>query len=117
MKYFIEMRKLLILSSTLQQIRTQYLLGPIWELNHLKRDFNRTNVSRSVISDSLLPHGPSGFSVHGILQARIQEWVAIFFSRGSSQPKDQTRVSCIAGIFFTSEPPGKDQGTTSGFCQ
>jgi len=37
----------------------------------------------------------------GILQARILEWVAIPSSRGSSQPRDQTQVSCIAGIFFT----------------
>ena len=38
---------------------------------------------------------PPGFSVHGILQARILEWVTIPFSRGSSQPRDQTQVSCI----------------------
>ena len=42
-----------------------------------------------------------GSSVHGILQARILEWVAISFSRGSSWPRTQTRVSCIAGRFFT----------------
>ena len=42
-----------------------------------------------------------GSSVHGILQARILEWVAISFSRGSSQPRDKTQVSCIAGSFFT----------------
>ena len=42
-----------------------------------------------------------GSSVHGILQARILESVAISFSRGSSRPRDQTRVSCIAGRFFT----------------
>ena len=42
-----------------------------------------------------------GSSIHGILQARILEWVAIPFSRGSSQPRDQTQVSCIAGGFFT----------------
>ena len=41
-----------------------------------------------------------GPSVHGILQARILEWVAIPFSRGSPQPRGQTRVSCIAGGFF-----------------
>ena len=41
-----------------------------------------------------------GSSVHGILQARILEWVAIPFSRGSSQPRDWTQVSCIAGGFF-----------------
>ena len=44
---------------------------------------------------------PPGFSVHGILQARILEWIAIPFSRGTSQPRDQTLVSCIAGRFFT----------------
>ena len=42
-----------------------------------------------------------GSSVHGILQARILEWVAMPFSRGASQPKDQSWVSCIAGRFFT----------------
>ena len=42
-----------------------------------------------------------GSSVHGILQARIVEWVAISFSRGSCQPRDQTLVSCIADRFFT----------------
>ena len=44
---------------------------------------------------------PPGSSVYGILQARILEWVAIVFSRGSSQPREQTWVSCIAGRFFT----------------
>ena len=42
----------------------------------------------------------SGASVHGILQARVLEWVAIPLSRGSSQPRDWTQVSCIAGRFF-----------------
>ena len=41
--------------------------------------------------------------VHGILQARILEWVAFPFSRGSPQPRDQTQVSRIAGRFFTSQ--------------
>ena len=40
---------------------------------------------------------PPGSSVHGILQARMLEWVAISFSRGSSQPRNRTRMSCIAG--------------------
>ena len=48
-----------------------------------------------------------GSSVHGILQARILEWVAIPLSRGSSQPRDQACISCTAGRFFTTEPPGK----------
>ena len=40
-------------------------------------------------------------SIHGICQARMLEWIAIPFSSGSSQPRDQTQVSCIAGSFFT----------------
>ena len=52
--------------------------------------------------DSSLP----GSSVHGILQARILEWVAIPFTRESSPPSDRTCVSCIAGRLW-SEPPGK----------
>ena len=40
------------------------------------------------------------YTVHGILQARILEWVAFPFSRGSSQPREQTQVSCFAGRFF-----------------
>ena len=44
---------------------------------------------------------PPVSSAHGILQARIQEWVAIPFSRGSSQLRDGTQASCIAGRFFT----------------
>ena len=48
-----------------------------------------------------------GSSVHGISQARILEWVAVSFSRGSSWPRDQIHVSCIAGSFFTTELPRK----------
>ena len=43
----------------------------------------------------------SGSSVHGIFQARVLEWIAISFSRGSSQPRSRTQVSCIAGRHFT----------------
>ena len=45
---------------------------------------------------------PMDYTVHGILQARILEWVAFPFSRGSSQLRDRTQVSHIAGGFFTS---------------
>ena len=46
-----------------------------------------------------MDHSPPGSSVHGILQARILEWVAMPSSRGSSQPReDQTRVSCVSFI-------------------
>ena len=49
------------------------------------------------------PMEPASSSVHGILQARILEWAAMPFSRGSSQPRNQTHisVSCIAGRFFS----------------
>ena len=50
---------------------------------------------------------PSGPSVHGILQARILEWVAIPFSRGSSSPRDRTWVSALQADPLLSEPPGK----------
>ena len=45
---------------------------------------------------------PTDCIIHGILQARTLEWVAFPFSRESSQPRDQTQVSCVAGGFFTS---------------
>ena len=45
---------------------------------------------------------PMDYTAHGILQARILEWVALPVSRGSFQPRDQTQVSHIAGRFFTS---------------
>ena len=60
-------------------------------------------ISCSVVSNSLLLEDCRlpGSSVHGILQARILEWVAIPFSRGSSWPRDQTWIFCISGGFFT----------------
>ena len=48
-----------------------------------------------------MDYSPSGSSVLGILQERILEWVTISFSRGSSQPRDQTQVSHIVGRFLT----------------
>ena len=80
----------------------------------------------SVMPDSATPIdcSPPGSSVHGILQARILEWAAISFSRGSSPPRDQTRISymspALAGGFFitgttwdpVSVPEGKSQEGT-----
>ena len=57
------------------------------------------------MSDSLQPHW---LTVHGLLQARILEWVAFPFSRGSSQHRDRTQVSRIADGFFTSWTTRKD---------
>ena len=48
----------------------------------------------------------TGSSVQGISQAGIWDWVVISYSRGSSQFRDLIHVSCIAGGFFTAEPPG-----------
>ena len=59
--------------------------------------------SHSVMSESLRPHGLSlpGSSIHEIFQARVLKWVAVSFSRGSSQPGGWTWVSCIADRCFT----------------
>ena len=54
------------------------------------------------------------WTVHGFLQARILEWVAFPFSRGSSQPRDGTQVSCIAGGFLTSWATGKPKNIGVG---
>ena len=56
--------------------------------------------SHSVVSNSFRPHGL--YTVYGILQARILEWVAFPFSRGFFQSRDRNQVSRIAGGFFTS---------------
>ena len=53
------------------------------------------------------PCDPMDNRVHGILQARILEWAAVPFSRGSSQPRDQTQISHVAGRFFTSGATGE----------
>jgi len=54
------------------------------------------------------------YTVHGILKARILEWVAFPFSRGSSQPRDQTQVSRIADS-LPAEPPGKLEWSLKSF--
>ena len=59
-----------------------------------------------VVSNSLQPHG--------LLQARILEWVAFPFSRGSSQPIDQTQISRIAGDSLPAEPQGKPENAGVG---
>ena len=52
-------------------------------------------VKVKVVQSCLTLCDPMDYTVHGILQARILEWVAFPFSRGSSQPRDQSQVSCI----------------------
>ena len=80
------------------------LKNPIlWILGWKSSPYLGESVSHSVMSNSAIPMKCSlpGSSVHGIFQARILKWVAILFSRGSSQPRDWTWVSCMAGRFFT----------------
>ena len=84
----------------------------VWSLKFLVIHFSvlisslfiskEVSASCSVKSNSLWPvdYSLPGFSVHGILQVRILVQVAIPFSRGSSPPRDQTWVSCIAGRFY-----------------
>ena len=67
----------------------------------LKRDKVKAAQSCLTLCD------PVHYTVHGILQARILEWVAFLFSRGSSQPRDRTQVSSIAGNSLSAEPHGK----------
>ena len=78
--------------SRVQCCKKQYCISSV--------QFNSVAQSHPTICDHMNCSTPSS-SVHGISQARILEWVAIFFSRGSSQPRDQTQVSLIAGGFFT----------------
>ena len=75
----------------------------------------RSSVSCSVVSNLLWPQdcSLSGSSARGILQATKLEWVAISFSRGSSPPRDWTRVSCVAGRFFTIWVTGKSKNKES----
>ena len=78
--------------------------SPFW--NYLLFQFFLDTVAVLVAQSCLTLCDPwtvarQALSVHGILQARILKWVAIPFSRGSSQPRDRTQVSCMASRFFT----------------
>ena len=76
-------------------------------LNYSPRWIRNTYESISSVTQSCrtlcdpMDCSPSGSSVHGIFQARILEWVAISFFRGSFQPRNLTQVSCIAGRLLT----------------
>ena len=70
-----------------------------YQIPHISNSFCMHDKSFNTMDCS-----PPGSSVHGFLQAKILEWVAISSSRGSSQPRDPTLVSCIAEGYFTAEP-------------
>ena len=88
-----------------------------WQLRCLQ---NKTclafasDVKAKVAQSSPTLWDPMDYTYHGILQARILEWVPFPFSRGSSQPRDRTQVSCIAGRFFTSWTTKEAQEYWSG---
>ena len=75
----------------------------------------RSEVKWKLFSHVWLFANPMNYTVHGILQARILEWVAFPFSRKSSQPRDQTQVSHVAGRFFTSWVRREAQEYGSGY--
>ena len=83
------------------------LLCP-WDFPRILEWMNECEIAQSCLTlcdpmDCSLP----GFSVHGIFQAIVLEWIAISLSKGSSLPRDWTRVARIDRWFFTTEPSGK----------
>ena len=82
-----------------------------WMLRSLIGSFFFPSTVQVAQSNSL---GPLDYTVYGILQARIIKTVAIPFPRGSSQPRDRTQVSWIAGGFFTSWATGKTKNIAVG---
>ena len=69
---------------------------PVFHFNESEGELTQSCLPLCNPMDGSLP----GFSIHGIFQARVQEWVAISFSRGSFRPRVQTQVSHIAGRRF-----------------
>ena len=90
------LRSFLILKEVILRIFTWWAQSSQREKAETARPLDELYRKVKVISHIRL------YTVHGILQARILEWVAFPFSMGSSQPRDQTQVSHIAGGFFTS---------------
>ena len=79
-----------MVSSPLAALKIKY--------KHVKGTYSKLKVAQSCLTLC----DPMDYTVHGILQARILEWVAVPFSRGSSQLRDWTQLSWIAGRFLTS---------------
>ena len=94
-----------------KQIYSRSLLGSITTLILQLMSFSKAVVTKLCLTlTTPWTVAQPGSSLHGTSQARILEWITISFSRGSSPPRDQTHiscVSCIAGRFLTTEPPGK----------
>ena len=80
--------------------KTMTNLGSILKSSDITLPTKVHLVKVKVAQSCLTLCNPMDYTVHGILQARILEWVAFPFSRGSSQPRDRTQVSRLAGRFF-----------------
>ena len=80
--------------------------GSSWKIKRRAALLLKVNVALScqILCD------PMDYTAHGVLQARILEWEAFPFSRGSSQPRGWTQVSCVAGSFLPAEPQGSPRG-------
>ena len=96
--------------------KARQLLVNQWSLDthshHTKKNSKWLNVKVTQSCPTLCD--PMDSTVHGILRARILEWVAFPVSRGSSQPSYWTQVSCIAGNSLPAEPWGKPKNTGVG---
>ena len=92
-------------------------IHPLWRKvwRFLKKTRNRTTLKVKAIQSCQSLCDPKDFRVHGLLQARILEWVAFPFSRESSQLRNWTQVSYIAGRFFTSWATSEVQEDWSGW--
>ena len=88
------------LGSVLLQQKFEVMDGPLLQLRVTALFHLASEVKVAQLCPTLCD--PTDYTVHGILQARTLEWVAFGFSRGSSEPRDRTQVSHIAGGFFTS---------------
>ena len=82
------------------ELNNKYILAVIISLT--QKDKMLMKVKVEVAQSCLILCNPMDYTVHGIIQAKILEWVAISFFKGFSQPSDQTQVSCVVGRFFTS---------------
>ena len=83
-----------------QNVKAQNLALGFGEVPHTEPIQRLVKVKVKVAQSRSTLCDPMDYTVHGILQARILEWVSFPFSRGSSQPRDKTQVSRIAGRFF-----------------
>ena len=86
----------------MQEVYPKWLLSTVfWLFISRVYDWNEVRLLSRVWLCNSINYRVPGSSIRGIFQARVLEWVAIAFSRGSSWPRDQTQVSCIAGRCFT----------------